>query len=397
MAFDAQGLGFMTLGEALGEAEQEAIKSREPPNLESVLTIALVDAQSRHVKEIWCSVMEGEMLDSSRKLANLVALDSKTPPQAVGYALVQACREGYLICVRRLREIQGKQCGWSLLVALFNAFGILKVAEAGHVEVVQEMLRPMESASTALMGFMLASRWRDKDGSKHYPFVENPENFPTKDWMQKVWSSKALLPQVKPIFQAGWNLMGQSGAPDCFHDVIRSCYGTYLVWRVSVVAASQCHSDVFRILLKRRWLDNLILKETLSRILESADEFGSDRLDSVMKKIIADRAKMDTLMYQLVEEYSTKNYHDAMLYTLWKNCVSKKSSRDDGKPKCQAEAVGGIWEIKLDVPLMMMTVAYAAKDEEPKDRYKHLTMLYAQTAQLSIQLLSSVVLEGDFL
>lgn len=144
-------------------------------------------------------------------------------------------------------------------------------------------------------------------------------------------------------------------------------------------------------------MDNLILKETLSRILESADEFGSDRLDSVMKKIIADRAKMDTLMYQLVEEYSTKNYHDAMLYTLWKNCVSKKSSRDDGKPKCQAEAVGGIWEIKLDVPLMMMTVAYAAKDEEPKDRYKHLTMLYAQTAQLSIQLLSSVVLEGDFL
>ncbi|XP_024396990.1 uncharacterized protein [Physcomitrium patens] len=397
MGFVSNGLGMMNLAEALRLAERGAIKSKEAPNLDNVLTIALVDAQAIHVKEAWRRVLDGDFLDPSRKLAKLVSTDSDIQPQAVGHALVLACREGYLICVRALRELQNQHCSGSLLVALFNAFGIVKAAEAGNVEVVQELLRPMVSASTAMMGYMLATNWKDKEGSEYYPFVENPENPPDSYWIQKLWSMKMMLPTAMPCFKVGWDLRSLSGSGEHHNEVIRSCYRTYLLWRLSVIAASQCHADVFRILLKRRWLDNLFLKETLSFFIDCPESSDNPALDQELKMIIANRAKMDMLAYQLVEEYSTKNYHDAMLYTLWKCCVSKQTGKDVGKPKCKYEGANGFWEIKLEVPVLMMPVESAATDEEPRDRYKHLTILYGQTAELSIQLLATVVSHTDFL
>lgn len=149
------------------------------------------------------------------------------------------------------------------------------------------------------------------------------------------------------------------------HEVVRASYKTYLLWRVAVIAASKCHADVFRILLKRRWIDNLFLKETLSFFFENSNldaaSGESNGLHGVAKRMVADRAKMDTLMYQLVEEYSTKNYNDAMIYTLWKCCVDQQTDKDLGQPKCVAQAHDDMWEIKLEVPLLMMKVEHAAK------------------------------------
>jgi len=173
-----------------------------------------------------------------------------------------------------------------------------------------------------------------------------------------------MLPAAMPSFQAvGWDLRGSSPLREEYlHEVVRASYKTYLLWRVAVVAASKCHADVFRILLKRRWIDNLFLKETLAFFFENRDlnaVSGEHGLIGAAKRMVADRAKMDTLMYQLVEEYSTKNYNDAMIYTLWKCCVDQQTGKDLGKPKCVAQAHNGVWEIKMDVPLLMMNVEHA--------------------------------------
>ena len=111
-----------------------------------------------------------------------------------------------------------------------------------------------------------------------------------------------------------------------------------------MILATKYHVDVFRInLLLKRSIDNLFLKEILARLVEKS----ADREQQAQaKRLVADRAKIDVAMYQFVE-YSTKNYNDAMLYTLWKFCVGQETGKDVGKPKCVVEAHDGMWEIKL--------------------------------------------------
>lgn len=358
---DHEGLEMMTLEEALRKAEAQAAVTRERPDLDYALELALMEAVQPAVKETWRGIddRKNDVSAPSRKLAALTMPDCDHDcdwvPQAVGHALVQACHHGLLLVVRRLREIQKDRESGSLMVALFNTFGLLKAAEAGHDAIVSELLKPMVSASTALMGFMVATKWKETG----YPFVTPPSNPPNTAWTSKLLNSKSNLPPALPVFQADWELRGSaSGMNENLHEVVRASYNTYLLWRVGVIVAMKCHTDVFRILLKKRFIDNLLLKETLAVFLEkNADGAQCGQA----KRMVADRAKMDTALYQCVEEYSTKNYNDAMLYTLWKCCVSQETGKDVGKPKCVAEAHDGMWEIKLEVPLLMMQVEHAHK------------------------------------
>lgn len=394
--------GLMSLAESLAEAEKAAVKTKRQPVLDTALALALLEADHPVVGEAWRSMEQHggkeNALFPSLSVAALV-LEETVQPQAVGHALVQASRGGHILCVRRLREIMNEQLSGSMLVGLFNAFALVKAAEAGHENVVEELLTPLFSSSTAMMGYMVTTRWKDKDKSG-YPFVEPPYNTPSGDWMKKLNSTKAMLPLGGPSFQSGgWDLRGMPGLHENLHDVVRSFYATYLLWRVSVVAASQCHADVFRILLNRRAADNKLLAESLGSM--EGTKGPKVGLSSEVKKIVADRAKMDTLMYQLVEEYSTKNYHDAMLYTLWGHI--ERGGRDGpggpgaGKARCVAQAQNGLWEIHLEVPLLMMPVEHALQDEEPFRRYKQLTLLYAQRAKVNIQLISTVEALPNFL
>lgn len=214
MGFDGEGLGLVSLVDALRNAEEEAEARHEAADLEEVLEVALVEAVQPAVRETWRSIdsiVSEDVLAPSRKLAELVMVDCDEDcdwcPQAAGHALVQAARDGLVRCVKRLREIQTERCGGSLMVSLFNAFALLKAAEAGHAAVVSELLKPMVSASTALMGFMVATRWKEKDG---YPFVAEPATPPVKDWLPKLASAKTMLPPALPSFQAGWDLRGSS-------------------------------------------------------------------------------------------------------------------------------------------------------------------------------------------
>lgn len=328
-------------------------------------------------------------------MAAALAIGDSLEPQAVGHALVMAASGGHINCVRRLRELQNEHMGTSILVSRFGAFAFLKSAEQGHVEVARELPRPTASTSTAMMGYAIATRWKDsKDpstSSNNYPFVKLAENLPGKEWLQKLASTKSLLPRAAaPIFRpgVGWELRGLPGVRDEVQDAIRAAYTTYLVWRVATVAAMHCHADVFNLLLKQRALENTMLADTFHDTSKLNRGF-----DSEGKKVIADRAKMDTLFYQLVEEVSTRNYHDCILYALWGHI--QRGGRDSarpqaGRPRCVAQAQYGLWEMQLEVPLLMMPVEHALQDLEPYRRYKHLTQLFSQRAKVNIQLVALV-------
>lgn len=404
MVFDSEGL--MSLSDALRQAEKVAKKTGEPPNLDSALILARTESEHPSVAEVWRDLetrgSKEDPLYPSHKLASLVLEDS-FQSHAVGHAMVQACRGGHILCIRRLREIQNQHLSGSMLVGLFSAFGILKAAEAGHDEVVEELLQPTMSASTAMMGFMVATRWKDQKGSESYPFVEKPGNTPNSDWLRKMMNCKSMLPPGSTHFQSGgWDIRGLPGLHEKLHELVRASYRTFLVWRTAVIAASQCHTDVFRVLLNRRQADNAALAEVLQSLeTPRGDKKGSSGLDSEAKKIMQDRAKMDSVMNQLVEDYSTKNYHDAMLYTLWGHV--QRGGRDAsvglgaGKPKCVAQAQNGVWEMQLEVPILMMPVEYALVDEEPHRRYKQLMLLYPQRAKVNIQLIAAVEAQANFL
>ncbi|KAG0624227.1 hypothetical protein M758_3G232600 [Ceratodon purpureus] len=395
-----------SLADALQKAEQAAAKANQPPNLNEALEIAYAEANAPSVLEVWRNFEQKGSSDDplfpSRRMAELV-VEEFVDPQAVGHALVTACVGGQIRSVQRLRELQSEHLCGSMLVGLFNAFALLKAAEAGKSEVVEELLNTQMSASTALMGYMLATRWKDTKGTEAYPYVEQPSNVPSQDWVRKLVSAKSILPPAGPKFQSGgWDVSGLPGLHENMHELVRASYRTFLLWRVSIVAASRCNAEVFRILLERRTLDNAALSKSLEAMeMRSAGKRGGSGLDNEAKKIVAERAKMDTLMYQLVEEYSTKNYHDAMLYTLWGHI--QRGGKDHpagpgaGNPRCVAQAQNGLWEMTLEVPLLMMPVEYALEDEEPFRRYKQLTTLFNQRAKVNIQLIATVEAQPNFL
>ncbi|XP_073389592.1 uncharacterized protein [Physcomitrium patens] len=380
-----------TLEEALEEAERLAVKTSTTPNLEQVLEIAASESSHPSVAAVWRDTSEfsthGDALLPSSRVDSLMIEDTVTP-QAVGHALVKAAHGGYVKCVRCLREIQKEKLTRSILVGRFNAFAFLKAAENGHQEVIRELLRPMMSASTAMMGYVIATRWKVKEPSS-YPFVKPPVNVPGKDWNGKLASTKSMLPAATPIFcPGGWDLRGLPGVPEELHDCIRATYSIYLLWQAAVISAAHCHVEVFKVLLRQRALENTMLADSFHDTSGPKKGFDQDG-----KKIISDRAKMDTLMYQLVEELSTKNYHDGILYALWGHI--QRGGRDSprpeaGRPRCLAKATNGLWEMQLEVPLLMMPVEHALPDEEPFRRYKQLTQLFSQRAKVNIQLTAIV-------
>lgn len=379
-----------TLEDTLEEVELQAVKT-QTLNLEQVLKLAASESSHPSVAAVWRDAPDFSSQNDtslpSRGIGSLMIEDA-VEPQVVGHALVKAAWGGHINCVRRLREIQREKHSGSILVSRFNAFALLKAAENGHQEVIRELLRPMISASTAMMGYVIATKWKEKEASS-YPFVKKAAIVPGKDWIGKLSSTKDMLPAAAPIScSKGWELKGLAGVAVELHDCIRAAYSLYLLWRAAVISATHCHVEVFKVLLRQRALENTMLADSFhggSGPKKSFDHGG--------KKIISQRAKMDTVMYQLVEELSTKNYHDGILYALWGHI--QRGGRDSprpetGRPRCVAQAMNGLWEMQLEVPLLMMPVEHALQEEEPFRRYKQLTQLFSQRAKVNIQLTAIV-------
>lgn len=379
-----------TLEKALENAELEAIRTKTC-NLDQVLVLSATDCHHPTVAAAWRDTLqvsgEADILFPSRRVASLV-VENSVDPQAVGHALVLASCGGFINCVRRLRDIMSANHSHGMLVPLFNAYAFLKACENGHQDVVRELLRPKTSASTAIMGYIIVTRWKEKDSSS-YPFVKQTPNIPNKEWVTKLISSKNMLPAAAPILRAGgWDLKGMPGVPEELHDCIRASYSLFLLWRAGVVAATSCHVEVFKVLLRQRALENTMLADSFHDTSVPKKSFDHDG-----RRIISERARMDTLMYQLVEELSTKNYNDGILYALWAHI--QRGGRDSprpevSRPRCVAQAANGVWEMQLEVPQLMMPVEHALQEEEPLRRYKQLTQLFSQRAKVNIQLTSTI-------
>lgn len=74
----------------------------------------------------------------------------------------------------------------------------------------------------------------------------------------------------------------------------------YFLWCVVVIVVLKCYVDVFWILFKWWWIDNLFLKEILVFFFESCDLdvfSGENGLSGVVKWMVVDWVKIDMFMY----------------------------------------------------------------------------------------------------
>ncbi len=381
------------LSNALEQAEQTASKS-ETIDVDTVLKIARQEIHFPELKAVWRDTQEAvnvsDLLFPSRKVAALLIEDS-VEPQAVGHALVQAAFKGCYHCVERLCEIQVEgHLVASFLTAQFTAFAFLKAAEAGHVEVVRRLLKPNGFICIAIMGHVLTTKY-ELDA---YPYVKIPLAEASDDWFQRLASCRTMLPAAAPSFLSGfWDLKGRRG-PELVHEAVRAAYGTYFLWWAAVVAAANGHAEVFKELLKTRERENTWLADKLHA---GGRKHG---YNEEARKIIAGRARIDQLMYQLVEELSTRQHHDAILHTLWSRI--QRGGRESPRAmstnaQIMAQAKNGLWELQVDMPLLLMPVEQCYDEDEPFRRYKQLIQLFSQRARVNIQLVATVEAMPDFL
>jgi hypothetical protein len=381
------------LSNALEQAEQTASKS-EIIDVDTVLKIARQEIHFPELKAVWQDTQEAvnvsDLLFPSHKVAALLIEDS-VEPQTVGHALVQAAFKGCYHCVQRLCEIQVEgNLVASLLTAHFTAFAFLKAAEAGHVEVVRRLLKPTGFICIAIMGHVLTTKY-EPDA---YPYVKIPLAEASDDWFQRLASCRTMLPAAAPSFLSGfWDLKGRHG-PDLVHEAVRAAYGTYFLWWTAVVAAANGHAEVFKELLKTRERENTWLADKLHA------GGRKNGYNEEARKIIAGRARIDMLMYQLVEELSTRQHHDAILHTLWSHI--QRGGRESPQAMStnahiMAQAKNGLWELQVDMPLLLMPVEQCYDEDEPFQRYKQLIQLFSQRARVNIQLVATVEAMPDFL
>ncbi len=381
------------LSNALEQAEETASKS-ETIDVDTVLKIARQEILSPELKAVWRDTQEAvnvsDLLFPSRKVAALLIEDS-VEPQAVGHALVQAAFKGCYHCVQRLCEIQVEgNLVASLLTAHFTAFAFLKAAEAGHVEAVRRLLKPNAFICIAIMGHVLTTKY-EPDA---YPYVKIPLAEASDDWFQRLASCRTMLPAAAPSFLSGfWDLKGRHG-PELVHEAVRAAYGTYFLWWTAVVAAANGHAEVFKELLKTRERENTLLADKLHA------GGRKNGYNEEARKIIAGRARIDMLMYQLVEELSTRQHHDAILHTLWSHI--QRGGRESPRAMStnahiMAQAKNGLWELQVDMPLLLMPVEQCYDEDEPFRRYKQLIQLFSQRARVNIQLVATVEAMPDFL
>jgi hypothetical protein len=62
-----------------------------------------------------------------------------------------------------------------------------------------------------------------------------------------------------------------------------------------------------------------------------------------------------------------------------------------------AQAKNGLWELQVDMPLLLMPVEQCYDEDEPFRRYKQLIQLFSQRARVNIQLVATVEAMPDFL
>lgn len=182
--------GQVALLDALEKAEAEAEKT-SVIDIRRALKIAVEECQFPELGVVWQDTLEPD-----HNGIQLCEDDDCVDPQAIGHALVQASFAGRLHCVRALHSLQAKKHSGSFLTGRFRAYAFLKAVEGNHVEVVRDLSKPIGSASFALLGYAVATKYREG----HYPYVTESMEGVSIEWRKRMQTMEMMLPRAAPSF-----------------------------------------------------------------------------------------------------------------------------------------------------------------------------------------------------
>lgn len=172
------------------------------------------------------------------------------------------------------------------------------------------------------------------------------------------------------------------------NEAIQAVYKTYFLWRISMVAATNDNAAVFQ--------------EIMGQIVQFNKELAqADHEKGDAKKVMATRLKLNSIMYLLVEELSAVQRQDGILYSLWTympngspNAPPPLAVRSHPKAAgshCTAKAQNGLWELQVEIPVLMMKVEAGYVEEDVNKRMKQLDPIFPQRVRVNVQLVIEVV------
>jgi hypothetical protein len=399
--------GSSSLAQALRESERGAAKSGDDADVSEVLNFAGIEIKSPSLKPLWQDAAELSTNDrllktvyqrGQRRMVEILKIQAPEDGHVVGHALVKAVEGSNLYVVKILRKGLA-ELTMSELMARFLAFSLLKAMETGSLEIVQELMKPLNISTMALMGYELV---KSKDDG--YPFVK--VNL-TKDWQKLILGFKSLLPAAELKLQAEkLELRGTRTDQEAIHTATRLCYHIYFIWRLLIIAGGSAHVSIVRELLLRR--DEHIVRANDAK--STAVGFENPRVQELMRV----RAQIDDDFMKLAMKVLAKQGRDKILYILW--CSSKKGKVNSSLPgkknavsdsveslwHCEARSHFGLWEILMDVPVLLMDMEGSYQDDSEKlrqslRRYSYVQPLIPQVAKLNVQFRMSVDIQPNFI
>ena len=378
-----------SIGIALKDAERGAVKSGDDPILSDVLECAKKEISAPSRKSLWQDAAEFSnnnsvdrvskgIYDQARKrMMNALNVQQEYEGHVVGHALVRAVEAGCFNVARKLRQGQAELTS-SVLAPRFLAFAFLKAAEIGHYEILLDLISSTTAAGIALVGYELA---RAKDDG--YPHVQVSL---TKAWKQKISSFKTLLPPATLAVQyEKLELRSVSSDQENVHDATRACYQIYWAWRLLAVSGCNGHGGVFR------------------ELLVSREEFNG-RPGDVRKSLLGYehpkvvelekfRARIDDEFLKLAMKVTAKLSRDMLLYELFRTVDGPSIKEPKGKGnsawRCTSKAQFGLWEVLMEVPVLLMEIEGSYQDDKEKKRqmrpYRYVKPLLPQIMKLNVQ------------
>jgi hypothetical protein len=372
------------LGVALKEAERGATKSGGEASVEVVLECAGREISASSLRGLYCDAAEfsGNRAHvyerAQRKMADALGVYQVVDGQVVGHALTRAAEGGHLNVVRRLRKGQAElRC--SVLTPRFLAFAFLKAADAG-----QELLRTTNSAVLAMVGLELATKRPQQPDQ--YPFLT--VNL-TKDWQRKVSAFKSLLPPATySLHHENLELHSTGSDHETVHEAVRSCYLTYCVWRLMLVAGANNHGGVFREFLTKR--------EDVTATRHALMGYEHPKVAEFNKA----RSRIDAEFLRFTTKVTAKLGRDMLLYELSR--ASDGNGVADAKKggnawRCTSKAQFGLWEILMEVPVLLMELEGSYQDKKQLLRnYHYIKPIIPQIMKLNVQFKVIIDVQPNF-
>lgn len=390
------------VGVALKEAEKGAARSGSEANVARLLECARPEISSSSLRSVWQDAPEvanggskelpQDIYDRCQwRMMEALGLPSVVDGHVVGHALMRAAEAGCIHVVRRLRKGQmALKC--SVLVPRFLAFALLKTAELGHFETAQELLRNTSAAQLAMVGHELAKKAKD-DG---YPFAVVGL---TRDWQASVRQFKSLLPPAR-YYLENETLVLQCPQSDqeAVHEALRSCYTTYGLWRLMIVAGANGHGGVFREFLTAKELASGV--GGAKRTLMGYEHPKVSELTKLRSKIDEDCSLFGMKM-------TAKLSRDQLLYEIYRSGAGNNqlaAKTGEHKPgssswRCTSKAQFGLWEVVMEVPVLLMEPEGSYQDQNKQQllrNFHYIKPIIPQLMKLNVQFKITIDIQPNY-